>query len=206
MTSHTIKGRKGMGKEDLGVPPSGSGLRPYGPEPAKQSQAEPLVPNADEPAPMPTRMQRFLAKPPKRILPETVSSRRARCVRSGRPKGWLNDLCEMQNWQCAYCRQSMSRKRRDGNPGIMATLDHMLPISRGGRNQWNNLIGACLSCNIEKGSMTADEYREFRRARFVAQAIEAQRAAAPKSDAVEDEGAGRQASPNTPTQTTGAPE
>jgi hypothetical protein len=32
---------------DMGVPPSGSGLRPFGVEP-QASQAEPLVPNADE--------------------------------------------------------------------------------------------------------------------------------------------------------------
>jgi 5-methylcytosine-specific restriction endonuclease McrA len=43
----------------------------------------------------------------------------------------------------------------------------MLPISRGGRNQWNNLVAACLDCNRDKGSLTATEY---------AQVIEARRA------------------------------
>lgn len=36
--------------QDLGVPASPSGLRPFGVEPAAQSQAEPLVPNAAQDA------------------------------------------------------------------------------------------------------------------------------------------------------------
>lgn len=36
----------GRSEEEMGVPASPSGLRPFGAEPASQSQAEPLVPNA----------------------------------------------------------------------------------------------------------------------------------------------------------------
>lgn len=37
-----------------------------------------------------------------------------------------------------------------GNPDA-DTLDHVLPVSRGGGNQWWNLRPACRSCNSAKG-------------------------------------------------------
>jgi hypothetical protein len=108
---------------------------------------------------MSKRMARFLANPPKRLLPETVASRRTKMVRRGRPRGWLEELCEAQNWRCHYCKRSMSRKPNGKRVGGHATLDHLLPISRGGRNQWGNLAAACFSCNTAKGSMTEAEFR-----------------------------------------------
>jgi 5-methylcytosine-specific restriction endonuclease McrA len=37
------------------------------------------------------------------------------------------------------------------------TIDHVLPISRGGKNTWENLVCACYSCNIRKGDKTPQE-------------------------------------------------
>lgn len=34
-----------------------------------------------------------------------------------------------------------------------ATLDHVVPLSRGGSHNPGNLVSACLSCNQRKGSM-----------------------------------------------------
>jgi 5-methylcytosine-specific restriction endonuclease McrA len=39
---------------------------------------------------------------------------------------------------CSYCGAST------------ATVDHIDPVARGGRNEWTNLTGACLSCNSRK--------------------------------------------------------
>ena len=113
--------------------------------------------NAGEVAPMSKRMARFLAKPPRRLEPEAISARRTKSIRRGRPRGWLSELCELQGWACHYCKRSMSRKPKR-NPNLVATLDHMLPVSRGGRNQRDNLCAACLECNRRKGSMTAEEF------------------------------------------------
>ena len=38
-------------------------------------------------------------------------------------------------------------------------LDHMHPKSRGGRDDDDNLIGACTSCNSQKRDRTVEEYR-----------------------------------------------
>ena len=31
------------------------------------------------------------------------------------------------------------------------TFDHLLPRSRGGKTNWNNVVTACSSCNVRKG-------------------------------------------------------
>ena len=48
---------------------------------------------------------------------------------------------------CQYC----------GYKGDSLTLDHVIPRSRGGKDSWNNLVAACVSCNINKGNKTPKE-------------------------------------------------
>lgn len=105
------------------------------------------------------RMAKFLAKPPKRITEEAVERRRSKNIRRTQPKGWLDELCDLQSWHCAYCRQNMRRAKKGRIELRTATLDHVLPISRGGRNQRSNLVAACSACNSAKGSMTGEEFR-----------------------------------------------
>ena len=39
------------------------------------------------------------------------------------------------------------------------TVDHVMPKSRGGRDTWDNLVAACITCNNRKGDRTPDEAR-----------------------------------------------
>lgn len=39
--------------------------------------------------------------------------------------------------------------------------DHLLPKSRGGRDEFSNLVVACQPCNRSKGNRTLEEYREY---------------------------------------------
>lgn len=48
-------------------------------------------------------------------------------------------------YRCAYCGKSA------------ATIDHVLPRSRGGRDTWENLVACCLRCNNAKGDHTPAE-------------------------------------------------
>jgi 5-methylcytosine-specific restriction endonuclease McrA len=34
------------------------------------------------------------------------------------------------------------------------TLDHVVPISRNGKKDWNNIVTACRPCNQKKGNKT----------------------------------------------------
>ncbi len=45
-------------------------------------------------------------------------------------------------------------------------LDHVLPLSRGGYHTRKNLRVSCATCNLDKGSMTEDEYRSVIRMRY----------------------------------------
>lgn len=50
---------------------------------------------------------------------------------------------------CQYC----------GYIGSDLTLDHVLPRSRGGKDTWENMVTACVRCNVRKGSRTPEEAR-----------------------------------------------
>jgi 5-methylcytosine-specific restriction endonuclease McrA len=53
---------------------------------------------------------------------------------------------------CLYCGRYLQPKR--------ATLDHLLPVSRGGGHDVNNLALACSLCNLAKGERTPQEWLE----------------------------------------------
>lgn len=52
---------------------------------------------------------------------------------------------------CAYCGKKLTRQN--------ATLDHVIPLSRGGDDSPRNLVWCCLKCNREKGSQLLSEWR-----------------------------------------------
>jgi len=60
-----------------------------------------------------------------------------------------------QMGRCYYCREKID--------SMNATEDHKLPKSRGGSNVWQNVVAACWTCNTQKGAMTAEEFRDYRR-------------------------------------------
>lgn len=37
------------------------------------------------------------------------------------------------------------------------TVEHILPVSRGGQHDWTNVVTACRSCNTRKGNRTPEE-------------------------------------------------
>lgn len=49
------------------------------------------------------------------------------------------------NHRCGYCGKSA------------ATIDHVLPRSRGGRDSWENLVACCVRCNNVKADRTPSE-------------------------------------------------
>ena len=62
--------------------------------------------------------------------------------------------------RCVYCGDIA---RRPG-PGIrrtpnLATLDHVVPRSQGGRLECGNLVLACRACNNERGVIDAAAFR-----------------------------------------------
>ena len=50
---------------------------------------------------------------------------------------------------CLYCGHHFSRGE--------LTRDHVLPLSKGGRDTWVNVVTACWCCNVKKGSRTPQQ-------------------------------------------------
>jgi len=61
-----------------------------------------------------------------------------------------NTKLEEYNYRCAYCGQGLSSNT--------ITIDHVIPLSRGGSNYIDNLVPACRLCNSKKHNKTAEEY------------------------------------------------
>jgi hypothetical protein len=103
---------------------------------------------------MPPRMRRFLKRPPARISPERVARRKRKGVHVY-PQRMLDKLCQAQKNRCAYCDRAMTRD----DSGRRATVDHVIPVSRGGRTRYDNVVAACSDCNGAKGSMLEHVFR-----------------------------------------------
>ena len=47
--------------------------------------------------------------------------------------------------RCLYCAR------------VAATIDHVIPVSRGGTSSWENVVAACASCNGTKADRTPEQ-------------------------------------------------
>jgi 5-methylcytosine-specific restriction endonuclease McrA len=52
-------------------------------------------------------------------------------------------------YTCQYCHKTL--------PSAELTLDHVIPRSRAGESNWENLVACCNPCNNRKGNRTPDE-------------------------------------------------
>jgi len=50
---------------------------------------------------------------------------------------------------CQYCNKLITGKN--------LTLDHIIPISRGGKSNYTNVVVSCFNCNNNKGNRTPEE-------------------------------------------------
>lgn len=58
------------------------------------------------------------------------------------------------NYECVYCHKSLEQMKIDND----YTLDHKIPIKKGGNNNEDNLVISCRSCNSKKGTKTYNQY------------------------------------------------
>lgn len=62
-------------------------------------------------------------------------------------------LFARDHYRCQYCHRGQHELRHRE----CLTRDHLVPISRGGLNEWTNVVTACSSCNTRKGNRLPDE-------------------------------------------------
>jgi 5-methylcytosine-specific restriction endonuclease McrA len=59
----------------------------------------------------------------------------------------FREICEAQGGLCAYCGRL-----------VKLTIDHVVPIAKGGAHDPSNVVGACLPCNQSKSTRSLDEF------------------------------------------------
>lgn len=77
-----------------------------------------------------------------------------------REKAKARAMRRTQWWQrrlnlgvCYYCGQKVGREN--------LTMDHIVPLSRGGRSTKGNIVAACKECNNKKKWMLPLEWEEY---------------------------------------------
>lgn len=79
-----------------------------------------------------------------RLLNCAPRNRRVTGPRFSRQNVYLRD-----GFRCQYCSWTGSI--------LNLTLDHLIPLARGGKTTWDNIVTACKACNLRKGARTIEE-------------------------------------------------
>lgn len=79
-----------------------------------------------------------------------------------RERARARDLRQSQWWKrrvaagiCHYCRRQVGPRA--------LTMDHIVPLGRGGRSIRGNVVAACKTCNTTKHSLVPVEWAEYLR-------------------------------------------
>jgi len=62
-------------------------------------------------------------------------------------------LFARDEYSCQFC----GRPQHELRFRECLTRDHLVPLSRGGTNEWTNVVTACSSCNTRKGNRLPEE-------------------------------------------------
>ena len=62
-------------------------------------------------------------------------------------------LARIDKGVCYYCQRKVGREN--------LTMDHIVPLSRGGRSKRGNIVPACKECNNKKKYMLPIEWEEY---------------------------------------------
>ena len=65
------------------------------------------------------------------------------------------EILKRDNSTCRYCGAKA--------PGVELQVDHVHPVSRGGKNELENLVTSCRDCNAGKGARLIEDRSAFAR-------------------------------------------
>jgi len=93
------------------------------------------------------------------IRSPSVAIKAPAVVRLRRPLGGMKrgvkfsriNVFARDEFRCQYCSEVF--------PTPELTFDHVVPVSQGGRKDWENIVTCCVSCNRRKGGRTPAEAR-----------------------------------------------
>jgi 5-methylcytosine-specific restriction endonuclease McrA len=75
-----------------------------------------------------------------------IHKEKIKAVKLKKTQWWKNELAR---GICYYCKQKFSAKE--------LTMDHIVPLSRGGKSTKGNVVPCCKNCNSQKKYLTPAE-------------------------------------------------
>ena len=81
---------------------------------------------------------------------DTIRREREKARALRKTRWWHNQLAK---GLCHYCKQKF--------PPEALTLDHIVPLTRGGVSKRGNIVAACKSCNSRKKYLLPWEWEEY---------------------------------------------
>jgi 5-methylcytosine-specific restriction endonuclease McrA len=97
-----------------------------------------------------------LVRSERMAIPRPLVIRRVRVVhvpRRVRRQVTNTFLFARDDYRCQFCNRTQAELRYRE----CLTRDHLVPLSRGGSNDWGNVLTACSTCNTRKGNRLPDE-------------------------------------------------
>jgi 5-methylcytosine-specific restriction endonuclease McrA len=96
----------------------------------------------------------------KRKLPSYRAAKRAgKAARKAMQRGAAGadpidpiKVCERDGWKCGLCGRKTPKRLRGTYDDRAPEVDHILPVSLGGKHVWANVQCACRACNLAKGA------------------------------------------------------
>lgn len=86
------------------------------------------------------------------IDPEALKRERAKARELRQSPWWKRRIAA---GLCYYCRRKVGRAK--------LTMDHIVPMGRGGRSIRGNVVATCKECNTRKQSLLPVEWQEYLR-------------------------------------------
>ncbi|MCP4575434.1 MAG: HNH endonuclease [Deltaproteobacteria bacterium] len=86
------------------------------------------------------------------VSDEDIRKEKEKARRLRRTHWWNNKL---QNGVCYYCNCKVGREQ--------LTMDHVVPLSRGGKSKKGNIVASCKECNNKKKYLLPVEWEEYLR-------------------------------------------
>lgn len=86
------------------------------------------------------------------VTAEQIRKEKEKARRLRRTEWWRRRIAE---GVCFYCREKVGREQ--------LTMDHVVPLSRGGESKKGNVVAACKKCNNKKKFLVPVEWEEYLR-------------------------------------------
>lgn len=106
----------------------------------------------------------WFRKTPKRRVDVRTTGRKREAIQRGASRAERVEsavVFERDGWRCQLCGAPTPASLRGTRSPLRPTIDHIVPLSRGGAHTYQNVQCACSRCNGQKAVRTKGQFRLF---------------------------------------------